>query len=99
MARELHNVLAGTFSELYTHRFIYIMIWEIDLLQLDRLCIKWYGSAFREDMVKINMDLFVQRFQPDRYELWREGKDYGCHPEDPHHHKPAPHPDPEQLKM
>ncbi|KAE8752696.1 hypothetical protein FOCC_FOCC000436 [Frankliniella occidentalis] len=47
----------------------------------------------RDDMVKINMDLFVQRFQPDRYEVWKEGKDYGCHPEDPHHHKPAPHPD------
>lgn len=45
-------------------------------------------------MVKINMDLFVQRFQPDRYEKWKEGKDYGCHPEDPHHHKPAPAPHP-----
>lgn len=50
-------------------------------------------------MVKINMDLFVKRFQPDRYDFWKEGKDYGCHPEDPHHHKPAPHPDPEHLKM
>ncbi|XP_034254774.1 probable lysine-specific demethylase 4A isoform X2 [Thrips palmi] len=53
----------------------------------------------REDMVKINMDLFVKRFQPDRYDMWKEGKDYGCHPEDPHHHKPAPHPDPEYLKI
>ncbi|KAJ1525297.1 hypothetical protein ONE63_010119 [Megalurothrips usitatus] len=52
----------------------------------------------REDMVKINMDLFVQRFQPERYEVWKEGKDYGCHPEDPYHHKPAPHPDPEHLR-
>ena len=28
------------------------------------------------------MDLFVKRFQPERYEMWIEGKDIGCHPEE-----------------
>lgn len=36
----------------------------------------------REDMVKISMDTFVKRFQPDRYDLWRQGLDYGGHPEE-----------------
>lgn len=34
-------------------------------------------------MVKISMDTFVKRFQPERYELWLAGKDIGPHPEDP----------------
>uniref|UniRef100_A0A4W3JVA8 [histone H3]-trimethyl-L-lysine(9) demethylase n=1 Tax=Callorhinchus milii TaxID=7868 RepID=A0A4W3JVA8_CALMI len=29
----------------------------------------------RKDMVKISMDVFVQFLQPDRYELWKSGKD------------------------
>ncbi|KAG9333921.1 hypothetical protein JZ751_009384 [Albula glossodonta] len=29
----------------------------------------------RKDMVKISMDVFVQKFQPDRYKLWKAGKD------------------------
>ncbi|XP_072100744.1 lysine-specific demethylase 4B isoform X3 [Mobula birostris] len=29
----------------------------------------------RKDMVKISMDVFVQLLQPDRYELWKSGKD------------------------
>ncbi|XP_020282072.1 lysine-specific demethylase 4C-like isoform X2 [Pseudomyrmex gracilis] len=37
----------------------------------------------RKDNVKISMDTFVKRFQPERYELWRRGEDIGCHPEDP----------------
>lgn len=28
------------------------------------------------------MDTFVRRFQPERYELWKIGKDIGPHPED-----------------
>ena len=28
------------------------------------------------------MDCFVRRFQPDRYELWKNGQDVGPHPED-----------------
>ncbi|XP_029114666.1 lysine-specific demethylase 4C isoform X6 [Scleropages formosus] len=28
-----------------------------------------------KDMVKISMDPFVRRFQPDRYQLWKQGKD------------------------
>ncbi|CAB1412959.1 unnamed protein product, partial [Pleuronectes platessa] len=29
----------------------------------------------RKDMVKISMDVFVRSLQPDRYELWKQGKD------------------------
>lgn len=37
----------------------------------------------RKDMVKISMETFVRRFQPERYENWLQGKDFGFHPEDP----------------
>lgn len=39
--------------------------------------------CYSNDMVKISMDTFVKRFQPDRYQAWLEGTDYGLHPEDP----------------
>ncbi|XP_050093687.1 probable lysine-specific demethylase 4B [Anopheles aquasalis] len=39
----------------------------------------------RSDMVKISMDTFVKRFQPERYEAWMDGTDFGPHPEDPSH--------------
>lgn len=29
----------------------------------------------RRDMVSISMDVFVRKFQPDRYQLWKQGKD------------------------
>uniref|UniRef100_A0A674PCA8 [histone H3]-trimethyl-L-lysine(9) demethylase n=1 Tax=Takifugu rubripes TaxID=31033 RepID=A0A674PCA8_TAKRU len=29
----------------------------------------------RQDMVKISMDVFVLKYQPDRYKLWKAGKD------------------------
>lgn len=29
------------------------------------------------------MDTFVKRFQPERYQAWLEGVDFGLHPEDP----------------
>ncbi|CAN9500872.1 unnamed protein product [Ophioblennius macclurei] len=29
----------------------------------------------RQDMAKISMDIFVRKFQPDRYKLWKAGKD------------------------
>ncbi|XP_072246300.1 lysine-specific demethylase 4A isoform X2 [Leuresthes tenuis] len=29
----------------------------------------------RQDMVKISMDVFVRKFQPDRYKVWKAGKD------------------------
>ncbi|KAM3876541.1 lysine-specific demethylase 4A [Diretmus argenteus] len=29
----------------------------------------------RQDMVKISMDVFVRKFQPDRYKMWKAGKD------------------------
>ncbi|XP_010215446.1 PREDICTED: lysine-specific demethylase 4C [Tinamus guttatus] len=39
-----------------------------------------YGKAAklctcRRDMVTISMDIFVRKFQPDRYQLWKQGKD------------------------
>ncbi|KAK2703004.1 hypothetical protein QYM36_018406 [Artemia franciscana] len=43
----------------------------------------------RTDMVRISMDTFVKRFQPDRYELWIQGLDVGPHPEDPTKSAPA----------
>lgn len=46
----------------------------------------------RPDNVKISMDTFVKRFQPDRYELWLSGKDVGPHPEDPTKCSVAPPP-------
>ncbi|XP_064626958.1 uncharacterized protein LOC135487294 isoform X2 [Lineus longissimus] len=36
----------------------------------------------RKDMVKISMDCFIKKFQPERYDLWKAGKDLGPHPED-----------------
>uniref|UniRef100_A0A8D0G9S4 Lysine-specific demethylase 4A n=1 Tax=Sphenodon punctatus TaxID=8508 RepID=A0A8D0G9S4_SPHPU len=29
----------------------------------------------RKDMVKISMDVFVRKYQPDRYKLWKAGRD------------------------
>ncbi|EDW32543.1 GL10386 [Drosophila persimilis] len=37
----------------------------------------------RSDMVKISMETFVRHFQPDRYDNWLKGKDFGYHPEEP----------------
>ncbi|NXF18248.1 KDM4C demethylase, partial [Rhodinocichla rosea] len=44
--------------------------------------VRWidYGKAAklctcRRDMVSISMDVFVRKFQPDRYQLWKQGKD------------------------
>lgn len=48
--------------------------------------------ASRGDMVKISMDTFVKRLQPDRYHLWLQGKDVGSHPEDPSRQYAAPPP-------
>ncbi|XP_052870882.1 lysine-specific demethylase 4A-like [Anopheles cruzii] len=36
----------------------------------------------RSDMVKISMDTFVKRFQPENYDAWMNGTDFGPHPED-----------------
>lgn len=33
--------------------------------------------------VKINMDIYVERFQPERYEDWLNNRDIEPHPEDP----------------
>ncbi|XP_043662171.1 probable lysine-specific demethylase 4A [Drosophila teissieri] len=37
----------------------------------------------RSDMVKISMETFVRRFQPERYDNWLRGQDIGSHPEEP----------------
>ncbi|XP_055554652.1 lysine-specific demethylase 4C isoform X4 [Falco biarmicus] len=44
--------------------------------------VRWidYGKAAKlctcmKDMVTISMDIFVRKFQPDRYQLWKQGKD------------------------
>lgn len=34
----------------------------------------------RTDTVNISMDCFVKRFQPERYDLWLSGQDWGHHP-------------------
>ena len=43
-------------------------------------------------MVKISMETFVRRFQPEKYENWLKGEDIGCHPEEPNKLYPAPAP-------
>ncbi|NXJ52690.1 KDM4C demethylase, partial [Spizaetus tyrannus] len=60
--------------------------------------IRWidYGKAARlctcrKDMVSISMDVFVKKFQPDRYQLWKQGKDIYTID----HTKPAPESTPE----
>ncbi|GFO41520.1 lysine-specific demethylase 4c [Plakobranchus ocellatus] len=35
----------------------------------------------RNDGVKISMDVFVKKYQPERYALWKAGKDIASHPE------------------
>jgi len=49
-----------------------------------------YGKRFRDCLcsnqkraVRVNMDQFVQKFQPTRLEKWRKGEDFALHPEDP----------------
>lgn len=51
----------------------------------------------RKDCVKISMETFVKRFQPDRYEIWKAGKDFGPHPEDPTRCAVAPPPSRAEL--
>ena len=37
------------------------------------------------DSVRIQMDVFVRLYQPERYESWVAGKDIAPHPEDDQH--------------
>ncbi|KAM4810243.1 lysine-specific demethylase 4C isoform 1-T1 [Rhinophrynus dorsalis] len=41
----------------------------IDYGKIAKLC------SCSSDMVKISMDIFVRKFQPDRYHIWKTGKD------------------------
>lgn len=34
-----------------------------------------FQCSCRQDMVKISMDVFVHKYQPERYKLWKAGKD------------------------
>lgn len=56
---------------------------EIYMLWLMKLTWNSHFSLCRKDMVKISMECFVRRFQPDRYEAWLKGEDFGCHPLEP----------------
>lgn len=49
-------------------------------------CVFSSQCSCRQDMVKISMDVFVRKFQPERYKLWKAGKDNS--PID--HTKPTP---------
>lgn len=56
------------------------------------------GFSFSSDMVKISMDTFVKRFQPESYDSWINGTDIGPHPEDPPSAaKPAPLPSDQDI--
>ncbi|XP_069482030.1 lysine-specific demethylase 4C isoform X2 [Ambystoma mexicanum] len=41
----------------------------IDYGKMSKLC------SCSNDMVQISMDIFVRKFQPEKYQLWKEGKD------------------------
>ncbi|KAM4707667.1 lysine-specific demethylase 4C [Discoglossus pictus] len=41
----------------------------IDYGKIAKLC------SCSNDMVQISMDIFVKKFQPERYQLWKQGKD------------------------
>ena len=45
------------------------------------------------------METFIQQFQPDKYDLWLQGKDIGPHPEDPSHVSAAPTPSLSELEV
>lgn len=45
-----------------------------------------FQCSCRQDMVKISMDVFVHKYQPDRYKLWKAGKDNAAID----HSKPTP---------
>lgn len=39
-----------------------------------------------DESVQIEMGIFIKKYQPDRYQSWLDGEDFGSHPEDPNHH-------------
>lgn len=45
-----------------------------------------FQCSCRQDTVKISMDVFVHKYQPDRYKLWKAGKDNAAI----NHSKPTP---------
>jgi len=46
----------------------------------------------RDEAVSISMEDFIERYQPERYDIWMQGQDVGPHPEDPQHRSAAPRP-------
>lgn len=51
------------------------------------------------ESVKISMQLYVKKYQPDRYEKWLKGQDIGEDPRDPKHVGAAPKPSPSDLVL
>lgn len=47
-------------------------------IEYGKKCARCYCSP---DSVRIDMDVFVKKFQPEIYDLWKEGKDTSPHPE------------------
>lgn len=71
MASEPHIVNAGKCDFLLQHLHSVV------------LYVCWFlPCACSRDTVKISMDTFIKRFQPDVYEKWRMGEDHGPHPEE-----------------
>jgi len=48
----------------------------------DSLCVGVTQCTCRRNMVRISMDCFVKRYEPDKYEQWKAGLDLAPHPED-----------------
>jgi len=49
-----------------------------------------YGKRFRDCLcgnkrmtVKLEMDKYVEKFQPDKFSCWQDSEDFALHPEDP----------------
>lgn len=55
-------------------------------VEYGKRCLRCYCKP---DTVHISMDCFVKRIQPERYDDWLKGADYGRHPEEPNA-KPTP---------
>lgn len=85
MEKERNSVHAG---KTHSNSFIFLFCLNEDCFGLEvlfsiQLKLNFYFNSISSDMVKISMDTFVKRFQPDKYEDWVNGTDIGPHPEDP----------------
>lgn len=60
-------------------------------IEYGKRCTKCQCKA---ENVRISMEGFIKRYQPERYESWLKGEDLGRHPEDPISTKPTAAPPP-----